>query len=366
MRIMQIAPIWERVPPPAYGGTEAVVGLLADGLVDAGHEVVLYASGDSITKAELRSIWPFPIRGRFTDGLWPSALEWLHVAAALGDACDFDLIHNHSSELAMCFSRLVSTPVLTTLHGGPHPAWGVLVEHYPWYWNAISYSAARSYQGSGFVGVAHNSVDVGSFPFSAEKEDWLLHLSRISPEKGTEDAIEVAKRLGKKLVIAGKVDQVDERYFHEVVEPLIDGAQVVYVGEASAQQKRDLYRRAKCLVLPIKWDEPFGLVIAEAMACGTPVVVMNRGAAPEIVRHGVTGFVAANLEEMAQAIENIGQIDPHACRQHVASNFDVRHLVSRYLSLYEEVLAREAAKKAKEAPPTGAASVVTTFPRRAA
>jgi glycosyltransferase involved in cell wall biosynthesis len=189
--------------------------------------------------------------------------------------------------------------------------------------------------------VVHNAIDVASFPFSNDKDDYLLFLSRIAPEKGTHLAIEAARRLGMPLIVAGKVDRVDRAYFHEVVEPLIDGEQVVFHGEADAACKRELFRRAYCLVIPLRWDEPFGLVLAEAMACGTPVVAFRRGAAPEVVAHGETGFLVDDLDELVGAVRRVDAIDPARCRRHVEEHFSPELAGQRYLAIYRSILEQQ-------------------------
>ncbi len=340
MRILQVAPLWERVPPPAYGGTEAVVGLLADGLVKRGHDVVLRASGDSITLAELRS--PYPRSLRTAEGLQSTIpYELAHVADALRDAPDFDIVHNHTGEMLMAFADLIDVPVLTTTHGNLTPDSRFIWERYRGFYNTISRAQARYITGfphARFAGVVHNAIDVRTYPFRADKEDYLLCLARVSPEKGTHVAIEVARRLDMPLIIAGKVDRVDVDYFRTVVEPQIDGKQIRFFGEADAAAKRRLYAGARCLLTPIGWEEPFGLVMPEAMACGTPVITFARGAAPEIVVDGETGFLVHNVDEMVEAVRRIGEIDPRRCRAHVEEHFDGPVMADAYIRVYERIL----------------------------
>lgn len=341
MRIALLCPLWERVPPPAYGGIEAVVSLLAEGLVERGHRVTLYASGDSITAAELRSVHPRSLR---TDAevVNPHLLDWSNAFLCAREASRFDLIHNHAGELPMLLAEFVRTPMLTTSHG-PKIANGELIwETYAGHYNTISRAAKEGLPNRGYLGVVYNAVDVASFPFSEGKDDYLLFLSRISPEKGTHHAIELARRLGRRLVIAGKVDRLDREYFAAQVEPQIDGGLIQFFGEADAQQKRELFVRARALLHPITWPEPFGLVMAEAMACGTPVIALDRGSAPEVVAHGETGYVVRDVDEMAEAVLLLDRIDPRRCREHVAAHFDVPQMVDGYLTLYERILSGQA------------------------
>ena len=345
MKIAQISPLWERVPPPAYGGTEAVVYMLTEGLVARGHEVVLYASGDSLTSAELRSVYPRSLRTA-TDLKDPAPYDWLHATSALADDGEFDIIHNHAGELPMAVSRLVDTPMLTTLHCLITPDTRIIWENYHGFYNTISEAALRSIPRSvsrhKYVGAIYNGIDVKSFPFREHKDDYLLFLSRLAPEKGTHLAIEVARRLGMPLIVAGKVDRVDREYYRSAVEPLIDGDLVRYVGEVTRQEAKKLYAGARALLLPLRWEEPFGLVMPEAMATGTPVIAFRRGSAPELIVDGETGFLVddGDVDAMAKAVGKVDRIDPRRCRQHVEDNFDVARMVEGYLAVYERILAR--------------------------
>jgi glycosyltransferase involved in cell wall biosynthesis len=343
MRILQIAPLWETVPPPAYGGTEAVVYQLVEDLVARGHDVTLWASGDSTTSARLRSSFPRSLRSA-EDLADRAPHDWLHIARALEDAASggYDIVHNHAGELPLAFLRLVDVPLLTTMHCNltvdTFPIW----DDGPGWYNTISrsqYEIQPRLRRPRYAGVVHNGIDTDSFPFNAEKEDYLLFLSRMAEEKAPHLAIEAARRAGVRLIMAGKVDWRDRPYFERVVRPLIDGAQTVFLGEADAQLKRALYRGARALLLPLQWDEPFGLVMIEAMACGTPVIAFPRGAAPEIVDDGVTGFLVDGVDDMAAAVRRLGEIDPAACRAHVKASFDASVMTEGYLAIYDRILA---------------------------
>jgi glycosyltransferase involved in cell wall biosynthesis len=340
MRILQIAPLAERVPPVRYGGTEAVVGLLVDGLVQAGHEVVLWASGDSLTLAELRSVYLHGLRldPAVAD---PHPYEWVHVVEAIRDAHEFDIIHNHDGERVMALAGLVAVPMLTTMHCLIEPDTKFVWERYRGYFNTISQAERATIpplDGARFAGVVYNAVDVASFPFRAQKEDYLLFIGQIASIKGAHLAVEVARRLGKRLVIAGKIDPHNRHYFAETIEPYIDGKRIQFLGEVG-YEKRELYANARCLLMPISWEEPFGLVMAEAMACGTPVIAFNRGSARELVVDGETGYIVRDVDEIAAAVGRLDRLDPHRCRKHVEANFDVPIMVQRYLEIYHRILA---------------------------
>jgi glycosyltransferase involved in cell wall biosynthesis len=342
MKILQLAPLWEPVPPPAYGGTEYVVALLAEELRRQGHEVSLAASGDSTADVDLISTYGISLR-RADDLADRSPYDWQHIATALRHGADYDIIHNHAGELPMAMSGLVRTPILTTMHCLPTVDTRFIWERYAGCYNTISRSQGcgiAPFEGPArFLGHVYNAVDVDTFPFQREKGDDLLFLSRIAPEKGPHLAIEVARKLGMRLIIAGKVDRYDQRFFDEVIRDQIDGEQIVFVGEADTVEKRELYRNAKCVLMPLTWEEPFGLVMPEAMACGTPVIALRRGSAPELIAHGVTGFVVDTVDEMAEAVGEVGRIDPARCRAHVAKHFAPSAMAGEYVRLYETMLA---------------------------
>lgn len=347
MRILEVAPLWETVPPPRYGGTEALVSVLCEEFARRGVDVTLCASGDSSTAARLRSVYPRSLRTA-DDLADRSPYDWMHIALSLCEGRDYDLIHNHAGELAMAMSQLVDVPMLTTMHCLITPDTKFVWDRYRGWYNAISHAqqaAMPPLKSDNFAGVVYNAVDVESFPFSTEKDDYLLFLGRIAPEKGPQHAIEVARRLAMKLVIAAKVDRVDRAFHREVVEPLIDGEQIVFVGEADADQKRELYSRARCLLLPLCWEEPFGLVMIEAMACGTPVIAFARGSAPEIIVDGETGYLVHDTDGMVDAVRKIDRIDPVRCRRHVEDRFAPSVMADRYLSIYQSILDQTARQR---------------------
>lgn len=336
MRIAMIAPLEMRVPPNAYGGTELIVSLLTEELVRRGHDVTLFASGDSVTSARLVAGSPQFLRGSSHDG---PVLTMLNVMSCLERADCFDVIHNHTCLEGMAAASLVDTPVLTTLHGGLSGDYLGLFERYSGWHNTISESAAKLLpHRPNFAGVIYNAIDVESYPFNpGRRDDSMLFLSRISPEKGTHLAIELATRLQRPLIIAGNVHTVDEEYYRTLVAPRIDGRLIRYVGEADYATKRHLFSQASCLLAPLTWNEPFGLFMVEAMACGTPVIAMRMGAAPEVVRHGETGFIAEDLDEMAEYLRCLREISPAACRRRAEEHFNVGRMADEYLQVYDRI-----------------------------
>ena len=337
MRIGMIAPLEFRLPPIAYGGSEQVVSLLTEELVRRGHYVTLFATGDSITNAELVPGAPYGLRGTDRDS---SVLNMLNVAACMERAVDFDVIHNHVPLEGMPLAALVETPVLTTFHGGFAGDWIRLYNKYRGWYNTISNSASSLLElHDRYVGVIYNAIDVDSYPYNpGVREDFALFLSRISHEKGPDIAIEAAIRGRFRLVIAGNVDEPDKEFFESRVLPRVDGDQIQYVGEVDARMKRDLYSRARFLLAPITWEEPFGLFFAEAMACGTPVIAFNRGAAPEVIEDGITGYIVEDVEAMVDATLKIDRIDPARCRKRVEDRFNVRRMADDYQAAYGEIV----------------------------
>jgi glycosyltransferase involved in cell wall biosynthesis len=337
MRIGIISPLEMRVPPVAYGGTELIVSLLTEEFIRRGHEVTLFASGDSLTQARLESVCPHYLRGSDRD---KSVLNMLNAVTCIEKASEFDIIHNNTLLEGMSVASLTRTPMITTLHGNLKNDWRLLFARYKGWYNTISHSAKLLLpEKDRFAGIIYNAIDVKAYPFvSSRPKSYLLFLSRLSHEKGPHLAIEVAKKLKMKLIIAGNVDTVDEQYFRQEILPKVDGDQIKYVGEADFDRKIELMTGAYCLLAPITWPEPFGLFMIEAMACGTPVVVLNQGSAREVVRHGQTGFIVNNLIEMTEAVEKIQGIDRAACRKHVEQRFDAPRMASDYLKAYEHVL----------------------------
>jgi glycosyltransferase involved in cell wall biosynthesis len=344
MRIAQVAPTYERVPPRTYGGTELIVHLVTEELVARGHDVSLFASGDSMTAATLRSITPEPRRygEPSPDGIVHA--EYVHLAnaqAAFLAAADgeFDIVHNHAGIEGLVLATSSRTPVVSTMHNPFVPATQPVWDAYPWFHHAVSAASARTFPSRGAVDPILHGIDVHSFSAQPSGGDgYLLFLGRFSPAKGADRAIEAARRAGRRLVLAGKVDAADADHVRDVIEPAIDGDQIRYVGEADPESKRRLLAGADALLFPIEWDEPFGLVMVEALASATPVIGFDRASVPEIVDDGRTGFVVKDLDAMVDAIGRLDEIDRDACRAAAEARFTVSRMVDDVEAMYERML----------------------------
>jgi len=341
MRIAQLAPPWFAVPPERYGGIEWVVALLADGLADRGHDTTLYASAGSITRAKLITVFDEPPGGEYIGDPWYDTVQ---AVTAYQAASSYDLVHDHSGMVGPAIGSFVDVPVVHTLHGPftdkAKRIYQLLSGHI-WY-VAISEAQRAFCPDLSYAGTVHNGIDVDRYPFRKEKEDFLLFLGRVNQEKGPELAVEVAHRTGRKLVMAVKMaEQFEKDYWRDVVEPMLDGSEEI-IGEITVDEKADLLARAAAVLFPIQWPEPFGLVMTEAMATGTPVIAFAYGAAPEVIVHGKTGFLVNTLDEMCDATERVGEIQAEDCRAHVEAHFSADAMVEGYVRCFERVLAGKA------------------------
>ena len=342
LRIAQVSPLYERIPPALYGGTERIVGYLTEELVKRGHDVTLFASGDSRTKAKLVAPAPRALRldNHHRDDL---AFHLLELARVFEHPRDFDIIHCHIGHLAFPFSRLAGASALHTLHGRLD-----LPDTFPVFRHfrdeplvSISHAQRRPFKGLGvtWAGTVYHGLPLAKYPFASARGSYLAFLGRISPEKRPDLAIALAKRLGIKLKMAAKVDPVDQVYFDRDIKPLLDHPLIEFMGEISEEAKPDFLGRALALVFPIDWPEPFGLVMIEALACGTPVIARGCGSVPEIVLDGRTGFVVDTLEDMEGAVKAVDRIDRAECRRDVVRRFSVERMVDGYESIYQSVTA---------------------------
>ncbi|SDL72975.1 glycosyltransferase family 4 protein [Tessaracoccus oleiagri] len=339
LRIGVVAPPWYCIPPKAYGGTEAVVAAVVDQLVARGHHVTLVASGEPGTAAQRYvQVYEEPPYELLGHDVMPELVNAAEAHAALSDL-DLDVIHDNSAAGPLS-APARKCPTVVTTHGpvaGPNGDYyrrlGATVELV-----AISEAQRRQAPDLHWAGMVHNAVDVASFPFNPDKSDYLLWMGRFCPDKAPDLAIEVARRSGRPIVLAGKLnDQREREYFESRVRPLL-GPDTDYVGEADSLLKRELYANAAALVFPIQWEEPFGMVMAEALACGTPVVATPRGSVPEIVRPGHNGFIARDVEGLVDAVARLDEIRPADCRADALARFDLPVMASGYERVFRRVI----------------------------
>jgi glycosyltransferase involved in cell wall biosynthesis len=339
MRIAQVAPLYESVPPRLYGGTERVVSWLTEKLVSVGHEVTLFASGDSVTNARLVPVCKKALR-LDQQCIDPLAHHALMVEQVFNQAEQFDLIHFHIDYLHFALSRRVHVPCVTTLHGRLD-----LPDLVPLYreFSEIPLVSISDAQRSplpwvNWVGTVHHGLPASSLSLSAGRGQYLAFLGRISPEKGLDRAIEIAIRSKKKLKIAAKVDRSDRDYFERKIEPLLDHPLIEFISEIGASEKQEFLGNAAALLFPIEWPEPFGLVTIEAMACGTPVIAHPYGSVPEIIPDGVAGFLVRGVDEAVEAVKRLGEIDRRECRRHFELNFTDERMARDYVKLYNQLI----------------------------
>jgi glycosyltransferase involved in cell wall biosynthesis len=336
MRIAHVGPVATTIPPPKSGSVETMTSLLTEGLVTRGQDVTLFATADSTTHAKLHSIYP---HGYWHDAsMWPWELyEMLNMASAVERAAEFDIIHYEAAyyPISLAFTRLSATPIVQTLHHSPSEAEVALWSHYPEArFVAISREQATLLDGLNVVGTVLHGIDTDRFVFREKPDDYLLFLGRFTEGKGVLQAIEIAKRVGMKLILAA----AEEDYYRERVAPHVDGRHIVYFGEADFDAKVKLFGGARALLYPIQAPEPFGLVLAEAMACGTPVAALNRGAVSEVVDQGVTGMIFDDLEQMTHELPRVFTLDRHRVRERAVQRFGVARMVDEYLGVYARIV----------------------------
>ncbi|MGO9319522.1 MAG: glycosyltransferase family 4 protein [Solirubrobacteraceae bacterium] len=373
LRVAVLAPPWIPVPPPGYGGIEAVVALLCDELVARGHDITLFAAPGSHSAAQVCS----PLEGTHADQIGSSLYEADHVGSAY-DAVEragaegrpFDLVHDHSGFTAVAMASRVSVPVVHTLHAPfndetcpfyarhGHKARLVGISHY---------QLEHAPPGVRVADVVPNPIRVEDWPFRDEKDDYLLWMGRMDPAKGAQRAIAVARAAGMRLVLAGPVQPGQEEYFRHEIEPHVDGLEVVFAGEVGGVRRKELFARAKAFLMPISWPEPFGMVMVEALACGTPVIAFPAGAASEIVIDGENGFHVNDVQAMAQAVRSLESIDAARCRASVASRYDATIVAEGYEDVYDRAIHSAAGtvpRFAGRAQPASRTEVADLAPRR--
>jgi glycosyltransferase involved in cell wall biosynthesis len=337
MRIAQVAPLIESVPPNLYGGTERVVSYLTEELVRQGHEVTLYASGDSITRAKLNSGCPRSLR--MEPGCIDPMAHHVQMLEKVWEAADqFEIIHNHMDYLAFPMLKRIRTPGITTLHGrldipDLHPLYRAFPEM-----RLISISnsqriplAYANWQATIYHGLPPEIYEPCFAP-----SDYLAFIGRISPEKRLDRAIEIARRSGLRLKVAAKIDKVDRDYYQTVIAPLLKTPGVEFIGEISDKEKNDFLGKAVALLFPVDWPEPFGMVLIEAMACGTPIIAYQRGSVPEVIENGVNGFIVNSIPEAVTAVEKVQALDRFWTRRSFEERFSVRRMAQNYITIYRK------------------------------
>ena len=334
MKIALLSPIAWRTPPVKYGPWEQVASNITEGLVARNIDVTLFATGNSITKGKLEAV---------SENAWsedtemdPKVWECLHISNLMEQAGKFDLIHNHFDFLPLSYSRLIKTPMLTTIHGFSSEK---ILEVYKKY-NKTAYYVSISNSDRNpaldYVATVYNGINEKEFSFKERTGDYLLFFGRIHPEKGTLEAIEIAKKSGRKLKISGLIQ--DQDYFDSKIKPLINDEDIIFVGNSGPRERDELMGGAHALLHPISFKEPFGLSVAEAMMCGTPVIAFNLGSMPELIVHEKTGFLVNSVDEAAEAVRDIAKISRKFCREWAFSKFSRKEMIDGYLAVYEHIL----------------------------
>ena len=338
IRIALLSPISWRTPPRHYGPWESVVSLLAEELVQMDLDVTLFATADSQTSGKLVAVCPRPYSEDLTVN--PKVAECLHISEVFERSTEFDLIHNHFDFLPLAYSRLIDTPVLTTIHGFSSPSILPVYKKYDDSSHYVAISEADKSPELDYIATVHHGIDISQFAFSKTHGEYLLFFGRIHPEKGVHEAIQVAQRAGRKLIIAGIIQ--DQDYFKSKIEPCLDGGAVEYIGAVGPQERSKVLGGALALLHLISFNEPFGLSLVESLACGTPIIAFGRGSIPEILRHAETGYIVADVEQAVQAVAAVPSLDRSACREDAEQRFSSVRMASNYVRVYQQILDLEA------------------------
>lgn len=333
MKIAVLAPVAWRTPPRHYGPWEQMASNLTEGLVAAGMEVTLFATGDSLTAAALESV----VAQGYEEDRHQDAkvMECLHITHLMDQAAKFDLIHNHFDFLPLTYAGLVNTPMVTTIHGFSSEKIIPVYRKYNHRSHYVSISNANRHPQLNYAATIYNGLNIADFSFTEQAADYLVFFGRIHPDKGTADAIQIALKSNRKLVIAGIIQ--DEAYFNEQVKPFLN-EDIVFIGAAGPEKRNELLGHAAALLHPIHFEEPFGLSVAETMLCGTPVIAFNKGAMPELIEEGKTGFLVNTVEEAVTAVGRLGEISRPYCREQSARRFSTEKMAEDYLALYHQIL----------------------------
>ncbi|WP_214228273.1 glycosyltransferase family 4 protein [Pedobacter sp. B4-66] len=334
MKVAVLSPVAWRTPPRHYGPWEQMASNLTEGLVSKGLEVTLFATSDSITAAKLDAVVK---KGYEEDKTVDTkVVECLHISNLMEKANQFDLIHNHFDFLPLTYSGLIKTPLITTIHGFSSEKILSVYQKYNATSHYASISNSNRHPSLKYLATVYNGIQVGNFDFNDSPENYLLFFGRIHPDKGTSEAIQIALKTKRRLIIAGIVQ--DQNYYNERIKPYLND-EIKFIGAAGPEQRNELLGKAYALLHPISFDEPFGLSVAEAMLCGTPVIAFNKGAMPELIKDHETGFLVKDIDEAVKAVSSISSIDRLTCRNWAIKNFSQEKMVADYISLYHQILA---------------------------
>lgn len=334
MKIAILAPVAWRTPPRKYGPWELVASNIAEGLVELGFEVTLFATADSITAGKLEAIVPGGYEE--TEGADAKVFEYQHISFVMERAHRFDLLHNHFDFMPLVWSRLISTPMVTTIHGFSSPAIVPIYKRFNDVGHYISISHADRNPALEYTANVYNGLDTSQFTFQPTPKPYLLYFGRIHHDKGCWEAIQIARQAKMPLLISGLIQ--DARYYDEKIAPHIDGESVQFLGNSGPEQRNKLLGEATALLHPINFREPFGLSVAESMLCGTPVIAFNKGSMPELIKDGETGFLVSDIDEAAEAVNQVSRLSRAACHRHAKENFSREKMVKDYVDVYRRIL----------------------------
>jgi glycosyltransferase involved in cell wall biosynthesis len=335
MRIAILSTIAWRTPPRHYGPWESVASNLTEELVNRGHEVTLYATGDSITNANLKSVCS---RGyEENPEIIPKVWEALHISNLFEEADQYDIIHNHFDFLPLTYSAMTNTPIVTTIHGFSSPGILPVYRKYDDKVHYISISNADRAADLNYTATVHHGIKIDEFKFQKQPDDYVLFFGRIHPDKGVREAIDIALAAGKRLIIAGIIQ--DNAYHKKYVEPHLTPGLIEFIGSVGPEKRSSLLGNAIAMLHPIHFEEPFGLSVVESMACGTPVIAFDKGSMPELIKHRKNGYLTENVSEAVEAVKNLESIDRADCRRHIEQSFTVSHMVDNYVDVYNKILA---------------------------
>ncbi len=335
MKIAILSPVAWRTPPRHYGPWEQVASNIAEGLVRRGFDVTLFATGDSVTEGKLDAVIPEGYEEN--KEIDPKVAECLHISHLMENAHKFDLIHNHFDFLPLTYTGLINTPMVTTIHGFSSPKIIPVYKKYNGYNNYyVSISNSDRSPELNYIATVYNGIDISQFTYNPHPDDYLLYLGRIHYDKGTWEAIQIAKKAKKKLIIAGIIQ--DKKYFEAKVAPYINDKDIIFLGHAGPEARDELLGRATALLHPINFEEPFGLSVAESMMCGTPVIAFNRGSMPELIANGKTGFIVDDIDEAVEKLQKIHRINRQACRSWAESRFSIDQMVNGYIKVYDKII----------------------------